>query len=141
MLINFPRSSPVCVCSEELSVGMKIIGLLFTALAVIIVVGGSIMLHENQDALTAPQQCNQLYVWSLLFVIFEGIYLGGMTLHWCFSDESFHTRRVKSLILLIVFCMSVLFFCWGTAIINDSECPEERFRSGGTQADRHARQG
>lgn len=47
----------------------------------------------------------------------------------CCSGESIHTKRSKTAILLVLFLMSVLFFVWGTVIINTSQCPEAEYQS------------
>lgn len=96
---------------------MKATGIASAILAILIAVCGSIVLSDTDRALTSYQKCDQLYVWNLLFVIFEGLYLLGIFIHGCFSDESFHTKRVKTLILFVVFMMSVLFFIWSVVHI------------------------
>lgn len=78
-------------------------------LAVCICTGGAFMLSADNHALLISEGgCNQLFLWSILFILFEGMYLILLILNaFNYSESNFHAKRAKTSFLLIVLLMSV----------------------------------
>jgi hypothetical protein len=106
--------------------GLKIFFIISAIWAMLICAAGIYMLSNDPSAvLEKDTQCDQLYVWSLLFVVFEGIYLIFLILHaFHFREANLHAKRAKTGILFLVLMMSIMMWIWGTIIINRCTCPE-----------------
>ncbi len=94
------------------TLGMRIFLAFSGFWAIVIVAGGIYMLSHDSDALLdKARQCDQLYVWSLLFVVFESVYLIFVLLHaFRYREANLHAKRAKTSFLFIVMLMSIMMF-------------------------------
>jgi hypothetical protein len=112
-------------------IGIRIVVISSAIMAALICAGGAYMLaHDSQALLNKDEQCDQLYVWSMLFIIFEGTYLIFLTLHAFHCREAnLHAKRAKTSMLFIVLLISIGLWLWGTIIINVCTCPEAEHKT------------